>query len=63
MADTLFLLSSVSVVSDSFAIPWTISTWLRCPWNFPGKNNGVGCHFLTQGSNPQLPLCRWVLYL
>ena len=19
------------------------------PWNFPGKNNGVGCHFLLQG--------------
>ena len=33
-----------------------------CPWNFPGKNTGVGCHFLlqgiflTQGSNPHL-LC------
>ena len=33
-----------------------------CPWNFPGKNTGVGCHFLlqgiflTQGSNP-LFLC------
>ena len=31
-----------------------------CPWNVPGKNNGVGCHFLlqgifpTQGSNPLL---------
>ena len=30
-----------------------------CPWDFPGKNTGVGCHFLlqgifpTQGSNPQ----------
>ena len=29
-----------------------------CPWLFPGKNTGVGCHFLlwgiflTQGSNP-----------
>ena len=22
------------------------STGLLCPWNFPGKNNGVGCHFL-----------------
>ena len=35
---------------------------LLCPWNFPGKNTGVGCHFLlqgiflTQGSNPSL-LC------
>ena len=22
------------------------------PWDFPGKNTGVGCHFLLQGSNP-----------
>ena len=21
---------------------------LLCPWNFPGKNTGVGCHFLLQ---------------
>ena len=33
---------------------------LLCPWDSPGKNNGVGCHallqgiFLTQGLNPQL---------
>ena len=33
-----------------------------CPWNFPGKKTGVGCHFLlqriflTQGSNPGLLL-------
>ena len=20
-----------------------------CPWNSPGKNTGVGCHFLLQG--------------
>ena len=31
---------------------------LLCPWDFLGKNTGVGCHFLlhgiflTQGSNP-----------
>ena len=35
---------------------------LFCPWNSPGKNTGVGCHFLlqvlfsTQGLNPDL-LC------
>ena len=35
---------------------------ILCPGNFPGKNPGVGCHFLlqgifpTQGSNPHL-LC------
>ena len=25
---------------------------LLCPWNFPGKNTGVGCHFLLQGVFP-----------
>ena len=25
---------------------------LLCPWNFPGKNIGVGCHFLLQGIFP-----------
>ena len=34
----------------------------------PGKYTGVGCHallqriFPTQGSNPGLPHCRWILY-
>ena len=23
-------------------------TWLRRPWDSPGKNTGVGCHFLLQ---------------
>ena len=33
---------------------------LLCPWDFPGKNVGMGCHFLlqgifpTQGLNPHL---------
>ena len=22
-----------------------------CPWDFPGKNTGVDCHFLFQGTN------------
>ena len=41
-------------------------TRLLCPWNFPGKNTGVGCHVLlqgifpTQGSNLQfLCLQHW----
>ena len=43
-------------------------TMLLCPWDFPGKSNGVGCHFLlqriflTQGSNPGLLHCRQMLY-
>ena len=38
------------------------------PWDSPGKNTGVGCHFLlqgifpTQGSNPGLLLCRHTPY-
>ena len=24
---------------------------LLCPWNSPGKNTGVGCHFLLQGNS------------
>ena len=41
---------------------------LLCPWDSPGKNTGVGCHFLlqgifpTQGSNPGLLHCRQMLY-
>ena len=26
---------------------------LLCPWNFPGKNTGGGCHFLLQGIFPR----------
>ena len=41
---------------------------LLCPWDSPGKNTGVGCHFLLQGifltqeSNPGLLHCRQMLY-
>ena len=27
-------------------------TMLLCPWDFPGKNTGVGCHSLLQGIFP-----------
>ena len=43
-------------------------TRLLYPWDFPGKDTGVGCHFLlqgifpTQGSNPGLLHCRQILY-
>ena len=42
-------------------------TRILCPWNFPGKNTGVGCHFLlqrifrTQRLNPgALCLLHWL---
>ena len=37
---------------------------LLCPWDSPGKNTGMGCHFLLQGIfltqelNPGLLHCR-----
>ena len=40
---------------------------LLCPWDFPGKKTGVGCHFLlqgiflTQGLNLGLLHCRQTL--
>ena len=43
-------------------------TRLRCPWDSPGKNPGVGGHslfqgiFPTQGSNQGLLHCRQILY-
>ena len=49
---------------DSFASPAS----LLCQWDSPGMNTGVGCYSLlqgiwsTQGSNPGLPHCRWILY-
>ena len=39
-----------------------------CPWGFPGKNTGVGCHFLFQGIFPTQgwthisSIGRWILY-
>ena len=44
-----------------FATPWTVAHRASPrPWDSPGKNTGVGCHFLlqgifqTQGSTPNL---------
>ena len=52
------------VVTESrLTLLWThglLPIRLLCPWDFPGKDIGVGCHFLlqgifpTQGSNPSL---------
>ena len=54
---------SHSVVSDSLR-----PHGLYSPWNSPGQNTGVGSLslfqgiFPTQGSNPVLSHCRWILY-
>ena len=54
---------SHSVVSDSLQ-----PHGLYSPWNSPGQNIGVGSLsllqgiFPTQGLNPGLLHCRWILY-
>ena len=54
---------SRSVVPDSVR-----PSRLLCPWDSPGKNTGVGCHFLlqgiflTQGPNSGLLHCTQILY-
>ena len=41
---------SHSVVSDSSWPHGLQPARFLCPWNFPGKNTGMGCHFLLQGN-------------
>ena len=32
--------------------PMDLSSRLLCPWEFPGKSTGIGCHFLSSGDLP-----------
>ena len=59
-----------SVVSNSLPPHGLQHSWLLCSWAFPGRNTGMGCHFLlqrvflTQGLNwhfQGLLHCRWIL--
>ena len=43
---------SCSVMSNSLQSHGLRPTRLLCPWDFPGKNIGVGCHCLLQGIFP-----------
>ena len=57
-----------SVMSNSLRPHGLWSARLLCPRESPGKNTGVGCHALLQGSfptqvsNPGLLHCRQILY-
>ena len=72
MPHTLPASACVCVQSLSYVrLFLTQGLWLPrflCPWDSPGKNTGVGCQallqgiFPTQGSNPGLLHCRWILY-
>ena len=46
-----------------FEIPWTVQpAMLLCPWDSPGKNTGVGYHFLLQGIFPTQGSNQSLLY-
>ena len=51
--------SVTSVMSDFLRPNRLQSIRLLCPWDFPGKNTRVGCHFLLQGI---FPTQGWTLH-
>ena len=62
--------SLINKESESHSV-MSNSLWphgLYSPWNFPGQNTGVSSLcllqgiFPTQGSNPGLLHCRWIVY-
>ena len=54
---------SCSVMSDSLQHHKPQPIRLLCPRAFPGKNTGVGCHFLLQGIFPTQGLNLGLLHL
>ena len=68
-ASIVYIFESDHAESESGSV-MSNSLWphgLYSPWNSPGQNTGVGSPsllqriFPTQGSNPGLPHCRWIL--
>ena len=69
ITDKIYLcVCSVAQRCQTLCVLSTGHTRLLCTWAFPGRNTGVGCHFLlqgilwTQGWNPHLLHCRWIPY-
>ena len=61
-ARSCLLLFSRWVVSHSLGVHGLRPSWLLCPWDSPGKNTGVGCHFLLQGIFPTQGLNQRLLH-
>ena len=63
-----FLFQAVTVVSDSFVIPWAVAHQAPLSMDFLGKSTGTDCHFLlqviflTQGLNLCPLHCSQILY-
>ena len=61
---SLFAQSCTTLCNPMVCSPWGTSAH----GDSPGRDTRVGCHALLQGiipiqgSNPGLPLCRWILY-
>ena len=55
----VFVCVNCSVLSDSLQPHALQSARLLCPWNSHSLLQGI---FPTQGSNPGLQHCRWILY-
>ena len=56
-------LHACSVVSNSLRPHGLWPTRLLCPWHFPGKTTGVGCHVLLQGIFSTQGLNQHLLWL
>ena len=50
---------SPSIMSNSLLPYGLYPARLLCPWDFPGKNSGVGCHSLLQASSFRIFLLVW----
>ena len=55
------VLFSSEIVSGSLQPRGRQPARLLCPWDFPAKNTGVGCHFLFQGIFLTQGLNLWLL--
>ena len=49
LRDTIVVVQQLSHIQPFLLHHGLYPTRLLCPWDFPGKNTGVGCHFLLQG--------------
>ena len=68
------MLFSCQITSNSFATPWTVAHQFLCPWDFPGKNTGVGKNTAviaisfsrgsswSRGQTCVSCIGRWILY-
>ena len=59
--EALLSCSVASVMSDSVQPQRRQPSSLPRPWDSPGKNTGVGCHFLLQVEAQMLQICPGVV--